>query len=60
MTSMRVDGDKSAKVWARRLASVLDDMEKDGVAIGCESIIRLHKGGDRESVAVDSEIASRL
>lgn len=32
MSSMRIDGDKSAKVWAKRLKNLVDFAEADGVA----------------------------
>lgn len=57
---MRVDGGKSVQVWAKRLASFLDDMEKDGVSIECGSPVKLHKDGEQRSIAVDSDKAAWL
>lgn len=33
VTSMRIDGDKSAKVWAKRLENFIDAFEGDGAVM---------------------------
>jgi len=45
---MRIDGDKSAKLWAKRLRKLLDAIEEDGgyVAVHCDMpIVAVVKDG---------------
>ncbi len=49
MTSMRIDGDKSAKVWAKRLRNLVDAMEEDGAEVRTHEtlpLIAVFKDGD--------------
>ena len=57
MTSMRIDGRASAKLWGKRLDKLMGEMEADGVQIECAASITLRKGGESAWVIADSESA---
>jgi len=64
MSSMRIDGDKSAKVWAKRLRNLVESAEADGVAfiasigatIDTEDAVLVYKEGS--TVQVDFKVWS--
>lgn len=64
MASMRIDGDKSAKVWARRLKNLVESAEADGAAfIACEAVVAdvpdvILAYKDGESVMVELKVWS--
>lgn len=54
MTSMRIDRDASARLWSKRLAKLMDEMEADGVQIECAATITLRKDGESTWIIADS------
>lgn len=47
MTSLRIDSDKSAKVWAKRLGNFIEAIESDGGSV--------HVNVDDHSIAVNKD-----
>ncbi len=56
MTSMRIDGGKSAKVWANRFKKFAQEAIDDGVQFfWCDDVVSIEKDGEGDVLLEEAE-----